>query len=94
MNHKQTTKRAKAQIRFQLAIYLDILSPIHYLSLEKWDEKHDPAKQVWWIQELDLITEKLKKFWSVCCDEENNVLTYYNRDIQEIMERDGHHIRG
>lgn len=35
---------------------------------------------------------KLKKIYTVCCDEENNVLIYYNRNIQEIMEKDGHHI--
>ena len=54
-------KWTRARIPFQLAIYLDILSPIRRLSLGMQDEKHDPVKQVQRIQHFDLIMGKLQK---------------------------------
>ena len=84
-------KWSRARIPFQLAIYLDILSPIRRLSLGMQDEKHDPVKQVRRIQEFDLIMEKLKKALTGSFDGDNNDLTYYKRLIRDIVEgEDGH----
>ena len=85
----------RARIPFQLAIYLDILSPIRRLALGMQDEKHDPVKQVRRIQEFDLIMKKLEKVLSRTFNEDSNVLTYYKRLIRDIVEdEDGHVYQG
>ena len=85
-------KWTRARIPFQLAIYLDILSPIRRLSLGMQDEKHDPVKQVQRIQHFDLIMGNLQKVLSESFDENNNVLTYYKRLIQDTSEEEGDHV--
>ena len=72
----------RARIPFQLAIYLDILSPIRRLALGMQDEKHDPVKQVRRIQEFDLIMTKLEKVLSRTFNEDSNVPT-----LQEAYSR-------
>ena len=47
------------------------------------NQKHDPVKQVQRIQHFDLIMGKLQKVLSESFDENNNVLTYYKRLIQD-----------
>ena len=48
-------KWCRARIPFELAVYLDILSPIRYLSLGMQDELRNPVKQVRRIQEFKQI---------------------------------------
>ena len=76
----------RARIPLNLAIYLDILSPIRRLALGMQDEKHDPVKQVRRIQEFDLIMKKLEKVLSRSFDADSNVLTYYKRFIRDVVE--------
>lgn len=85
-------KWSRARIPFQLAIYLDILSPIRRLSLGMQDEKHDPIKQVRRIQEFDLIMEKSKKSINSFIQCGSNILTYYKRLIGDIVEEGNGHL--
>ena len=70
-------KWSRARIPFQLAIYLDILSPVWCLVLSMQDETHNPVKQVCRIQEFEAMMEKLKTVLVDLIDTNNNLLTYY-----------------
>ena len=49
-----------ASIPVHMAIYLDVLQPLHRLSLEFQQELHDPVKAVCYIQEFTETMAKLK----------------------------------
>ena len=77
----------RARIPVELAVYLDILSPIPRLSLGM----HDRVKQVRRIQEFQNMMKKLEDVLRKSLSETSNIMTYYKRLVKEIKEGDDDH---
>ena len=85
-------KCRRARIPGELAVYLDILSPIRRLSLGMQDDLHDPVKQVRRIQEFQNMMKKLEDVLRKSLNETSKIMTYYKRLVKEIKEEDDDHI--
>ena len=83
-----------ASIPVHMAIYLDVLSPLHRLSLEFQQELHDPVKAVRHIQEFTETMAKLKLLIDKSLQSPETLLTNFhktqsfmkNRSQQECLD--------
>ncbi|XP_057291390.1 zinc finger protein 862-like [Hydractinia symbiolongicarpus] len=83
-------KWKEAAIPFNMAIYLDILSPIRRLSLSMQSDEHDPVKQVRRIQEFTATMAKLKIILLDTLDGSSDIMTHHKRFTDEVInDEDG-----
>ena len=73
-------------ITVQMAIYLDVLSPLRRLSLRLQQDLHDQVKAVHRIQEFTQTMAKLKLLIDKSLDSSETLLTNYNKCLSDIEE--------
>ena len=79
----------EASIPFNMAIYLDILSPIRRLALSMQAELHDPVKQIRRVKDFMLIMGKLKVFILDTLDGTSDIMTHHKHFTNEVIHVDG-----
>ena len=72
-----------------IAMYLDVLSPIHRLSLSEQKNEHDPVKAVKRIKDFSSTMSKMQAFIDSALDDEGiendqTNLTHFNKVISQI----------
>ena len=77
-----------ASIPISLAIYLDVLSPLKWLSLGFQQDLHDPVKAVCHIQDFNLTMVKLKLLVDESLENPYSIMTNLKRLFQDIKKKD------
>ena len=71
-----------------MAIYLDILSPLHRLRLGFQQDLHEPVKAVRRVQEFTWTMAKLKLLIDEGLDEPDGMMTNYKKFVAQVKETD------
>ena len=82
-------KRRGTNYPLYIAMYLDVLSPIHRLSLSEQKNEHDPVKAVKRIKDFSSTMSKIQAFIDSALDDEGiendqTNLTHFDKVISQM----------
>ena len=70
-----------------IALYLDILAPLHQLRLAFQQDVHDPVKAIRRIQEFTWTMAKLQMLINESLDKPESILTQFNKLLGNIEQK-------
>ena len=77
-----------AVLPLSMSIYLDVLSPLHNMSLSFQKDRHDPVKAFRRVQDFNWNMAKLQLLIEDSWDSPNSIMTTYKKFLRQIIEKE------